>query len=317
MGNTAKSFTLMVVPDRAGTPKRYRIAKSWIYVGLTTFVMAFIGVGSATYHYTAVVGTAAEARALREENLGLRSELRLVEEKVAHFTTSLERVERMDAKLRMLTQVSDPERNLAIGPVSGGGKDPIDAQSPLLARGSAALPVGLDAIATDSDIELLHAKLENLAADARREEASLAELQEYFEDQKTLLAAMPSVWPARGWVTSGFGTRADPFTADRSMHKGLDVAAEAGTRVKAPADGTVVFAGTHGAYGNVVVIDHGFGMNTRYGHLSEIFVKVGDKLPRGQVFAAIGNTGRSTGPHLHYEVRVNGIPQDPRKFILD
>jgi murein DD-endopeptidase MepM/ murein hydrolase activator NlpD len=319
MGTKAKTFTVMVVPERAGTPKRYRIARAWIRAGIAVAIVFAGGLGVATYHYVTVVDTARQAAALREENLRLRADLRLVEEKVAHFTASLERVERMDAKLRMLTQVSDPERNLAIGPVSANeAQGAIDEQrSSPVDRSNPVLPLGVDALTTDTDIELLHTKLDNLAADARREEASLAELQEYFEDQKTLLAAMPSIWPTHGWVTSGFGTRADPFTGDRAMHKGLDIANEEGTKVHVTADGTVVFAGRHGAYGNVLVVDHGFGVNTRYGHLSEIFVKVGDRVHRGQTVAAIGNTGRSTGPHLHYEVRVNGIAQDPRKFILD
>ena len=90
-----------------------------------------------------------------------------------------------------------------------------------------------------------------------------------------------------------------------------------GQPVHAPSDGTVVFAGTEGGYGKVLVIDHGYGVKTRYGHLSEIFVKPGDRVLRGSKVAAVGNTGRSTGPHLHYEVRVNGIPENPRKFILE
>jgi len=271
--------------------------------------------GGAIWHYTRVIGEADSARSMRDENLRLRSELRLIEEKVSHFTASLERVERMDAKLRMLTQVSDPERNLAIGPLAAE-RVALDGSTPLLAESEPMAP-GLGELATDDDIELLHATLDNLGADGRREEASLSELHEYFEDQKTLLAAMPSVWPARGWVTSGFGSRSDPFTGERSMHKGLDIAAESGTKVMSPAEGTIVFAGAHGGYGNVLVIDHGFGVNSRFGHLSEITVKVGQQVKRGAEVGAIGNTGRSTGPHLHYEVRVNGIPQDPRKFILD
>jgi len=87
--------------------------------------------------------------------------------------------------------------------------------------------------------------------------------------------------------------------------------------VYSPSDGTVVFAGLEGGYGNVVVIDHGYGIKTRYGHLSRLMVKAGDHIKRGALIAAVGNTGRSTGPHLHYEVRVNGIPQNPRKFILE
>jgi murein DD-endopeptidase MepM/ murein hydrolase activator NlpD len=97
----------------------------------------------------------------------------------------------------------------------------------------------------------------------------------------------------------------------------MDIAAPHGKEVNAPSDGTVVFAGLEGGYGNVIVIDHGYGIKTRYGHLSKMLVKAGDRVKRGVPIAAVGNTGRSTGPHLHYEVRVNGIPQNPRKFILE
>jgi len=97
----------------------------------------------------------------------------------------------------------------------------------------------------------------------------------------------------------------------------MDIAAPQGKEVFAPSDGTVVFAGLEGGYGNVLVIDHGYGIKTRYGHLQKINVKAGDRVKRGAIVAHVGNTGRSTGPHLHYEVRVNGIPQNPRKFILE
>jgi murein DD-endopeptidase MepM/ murein hydrolase activator NlpD len=118
-------------------------------------------------------------------------------------------------------------------------------------------------------------------------------------------------------VTSDFGFRLDPFTAERKSHEGLDIANAAGTGVVAPADGVVVYAAAENGYGNVLVLDHGFGIKTRYGHLSKIEVRLGDRIKRGQLIASIGNTGRSTGPHLHYEVRVNGVPENPRKFILE
>ena len=121
----------------------------------------------------------------------------------------------------------------------------------------------------------------------------------------------------RGWVTSDFSVRLDPYTGERVMHEGLDVAAALGSKVRAPADGTVVFAGVEGGYGRVLVVDHGYGLKTRYGHLLKTDVKVGDKVHRGQAIAQVGNSGRSTGPHLHYEVRVNGVADNPRKFILE
>jgi murein DD-endopeptidase MepM/ murein hydrolase activator NlpD len=118
-------------------------------------------------------------------------------------------------------------------------------------------------------------------------------------------------------VTSDFGTRIDPYTAERKMHQGMDIATPHGQTVYTPSDGTVVFIGLEGGYGKVLVIDHGYGVKTRYGHLSEITVHLGDRVKRGDKVAQVGNTGRSTGPHLHYEVRVNGIPENPRKFILE
>ena len=159
--------------------------------------------------------------------------------------------------------------------------------------------------------------MDKLSADATSQEDTLKALTGYFDDRKAVLASAPSIWPVRGWVTSDFGTRLDPYTSERVMHAGLDIATTHGKEVVAPSDGTVVFAGLEGGYGNVLVIDHGYGIKTRYGHLASIRVKAGEKVKRGALIAGVGNTGRSTGPHLHYEVRVNGIAQNPRKFILD
>ncbi|AKU90274.1 Membrane protein related to metalloendopeptidase [Vulgatibacter incomptus] len=256
--------------------------------------MALSGIG---IHYAGLIDHAEDNRLLRDENAQLRSQLRLVQEKVAHIDETLDRVGRFDQKLRALTSLSDQERNLAIGP--------LDA------------PDAHDAEAIEDAHDDLGEKLEALVDEAAKSERSLAELQRYFEDQKSLLASTPSIWPARGWVTSDFGSRLDPYTAHRVVHKGLDIANRAGSAVIAPADGVVVYAGAESGYGKVVVLDHGFGVKTRFGHLSKIEAIVGQKVRRGQQIAAMGNTGRSTGPHLHYEVRVNGIPENPRKFILE
>ena len=225
----------------------------------------------------------------------------LVQEKVAHVQATLDRVERFDAKLRSaVTHLQDPERNLAIGPI-GAQENQGAAAPPAASENPAALPGRISALDNE----------------AHRQEASLRELSEYFEDQKSMLASTPSVWPTQGWVTSDFGARLDPYSADRSMHQGLDISTPHGQPVLTPSDGTVVFNGTEGGYGKVLVVDHGYGVKTRYGHLSETFVRLGERVARGQKIAAVGNTGRSTGPHLHYEVRVNGIPENPRKFILE
>lgn len=300
------SFTLIVVPDHHAEVKRYRIQKTFLYQlagGLGA--LALVGL-IGTFHYFLVAKDAAENRILREENLVLKTQLKSIRERVDHIGTTLDRVERFDQKLRSMTLLSDPQRNLAMGPTEAdpGQKVP-DASNPF------APP------ATAQDAPALASRLDKLSAEATRQEQSLHELQAYFQDQKSLLASVPSVWPARGWVTSDFGTRLDPYTADRVMHSGLDIAGPHGKEILSPADGTVVFSGLEGGYGNVLVIDHGYGIKTRYGHCAQLLVKAGDRVKRGQNVALLGNTGRSTGPHLHYEVRVNGVAENPRKFILE
>lgn len=293
-----RHFTVMIVPDRDSSTRRYRVSHrlvQGVLGGVLAVVVALVGAG---IHYASLFDRAQENRLLRDENAQLRGQLLHVREKVAHIDETLDRIQRFDQKLRALTSLSD-ERGLAIGPLEG--PDELDRSE----QGE------------EAPIDHLDDRLESLVEQAAKNERSLAELQRYFEDQKSLLASMPSIWPARGWVTSDFGNRLDPYTAKRVMHQGMDIANRHGAPVIAPADGVVVFAGSEGAYGKVLVLDHGFGIKTRFAHLSEFHVERGVNVKRGQRIGSIGNTGRSTGPHLHYEVRVNGISQNPRKFILE
>jgi murein DD-endopeptidase MepM/ murein hydrolase activator NlpD len=127
---------------------------------------------------------------------------------------------------------------------------------------------------------------------------------------------MPSLWPVAGNLTDGFGGRSDPFGGDTAeFHAGQDIAAEWGTPVVAAANGRVSFAGWQSGYGQVVIVDHGAGLTTRYGHLSEITVQAGDEINRGAALGRIGSTGRSTGPHLHYEVRIEDRPVNPLQYL--
>ena len=119
-----------------------------------------------------------------------------------------------------------------------------------------------------------------------------------------------------GWLSSSFGWRIDPFSGQKSFHEGLDFPSESGTPIVAAASGKVIFADVHPQYGKMVEVDHGNGLVTRYAHASRLFVKEGDFILRGQKIAAVGSTGRATGPHLHFEVRLNGVPQNPGRFLL-
>jgi murein DD-endopeptidase MepM/ murein hydrolase activator NlpD len=147
--------------------------------------------------------------------------------------------------------------------------------------------------------------------------ARSSRLEAFYQDQKVVLAATPSVWPVRGYLASSFGNRVDPFTGQPDFHPGIDIATPMGTKVQAPADGVVVSTGVKGSYGNAIVIDHGYGVVTRYGHLSGFNVRPGQRVRRGDVLGFVGQTGRATAPHLHYEVWVHDQNLNPIQYILD
>jgi len=126
---------------------------------------------------------------------------------------------------------------------------------------------------------------------------------------------VPTIWPVRGRVTEGFGQRSDPFSGEGVFHSGVDISVPFGTQVQAGGDGIVMQEGWDSGYGNAILVDHGYAMTTKYGHLSKIFVVVGQEVKRGQVIGAVGMTGRTTGPHLHYEVIVNDTPVNPMKYL--
>lgn len=143
----------------------------------------------------------------------------------------------------------------------------------------------------------------------------LRELQDYYTTKEILTAATPSLMPAKGYPSDRYGYRIDPFTKNRSFHPGIDITAPKGTKVVAAADGLVVYAGRKLNYGKVITIEHKFGMSTRYGHLDRFNVKAGQRVKKGDIIGYVGTTGRSTGSHLHYEVRLGNQPLNPQRFF--
>ncbi|MBJ95681.1 MAG: peptidase M23 [Rickettsiales bacterium] len=250
------------------------------------------------------------------ENLVLRARLQGLERRQTELDKVLERVMAHDAKLRRMTGEDAGARALGIGPLSE-----LELAAAERDGRSVTLPgeqVGLDGGQSDELAVLLdelELRGEQLSKRLLREEESLQEVRGYLEDRSSLQRANPSIWPVRGWLTSGYGWRRNPVLRTRQLHTGLDIAAPRGTPVMAPADGHVVFAGYHSAFGNMVVIDHGYGITTKYAHTSHILVEVGDRVFRGDMIAKVGNTGRSTGPHLHYEVHRDGRPLNPMRFL--
>ncbi|MEW5995785.1 MAG: M23 family metallopeptidase, partial [Candidatus Zixiibacteriota bacterium] len=178
-----------------------------------------------------------------------------------------------------------------------------------------------DALATSSETEqvavVTEAEVDRLLKLSEFELEKFAEVEELLLEVKERLAHTPSIWPTRGWLSRGYGNKYDPFTGMKQMHHGIDIANHRGTPVVATSDGRVKSVGRNGGLGKMIVIDHGYGFKTRYGHLSEIRVKRGQRVKRGEVIGLMGSTGYSTGPHLHYEVLRNGRPLNPMKYILN
>lgn len=159
--------------------------------------------------------------------------------------------------------------------------------------------------------------LPQLQTRAARIAGVLDAVEDRLEQRMRWISSTPAITPVKGILTSNFGYRADPLTHGRGNHQGIDIAANYGQPVRASGDGIVLEAGEQGGYGKAVFLAHGFGLTTRYGHLSSIAVRPGQRIKRGDLIGKVGSTGRSTGPHLHYEVRVDGEPINPIAYMLD
>ncbi len=196
-----------------------------------------------------------------------------------------------------------------------GDMSSLSTHTPVNKAPSASPP---ESYASARDFAALPDDLDDLEHHIARLQGTLGETIEYYHDAAQLLANTPSIRPTRSpWLSSSFGKRIDPIYGYWVMHKGLDMPGHIGMEVVAPADGVIIWTGWRGGYGQTVVIDHGYGLQTHFAHLSAYLVEPGNHVRRGDPVARMGSTGKSTGPHLHYEVRRLGQPMDPRRFILD
>jgi murein DD-endopeptidase MepM/ murein hydrolase activator NlpD len=287
-------YTLIVVPHAKARFRKFQVS--------VRFAKWFGGVGAALallllgilIHYTWISVEVVELRRMKSENVALSTKAHAYEENAAKLQAKLLNLQNMVMKLGVMAGLEKTLPDPALGGV--GGLSAFETQPPSV---DAALYM-----------KAMEKTTEELTARSSR-------LEEFYQDQKVLLASTPSVWPVRGYLASGFGNRTDPFTGQPDFHPGLDISTPSGAKVQAPADGVVVSTGLKGSYGNAIVIDHGYGVVTRYGHLSAFNVKPGQRVRRGDVIGFVGQTGRATAPHLHYEVWVRDQNQNPIQYILD
>ena len=293
----------MYVPGRTGQIKRMHFARVWIRRGIAAACAAFLALTGLFVDYARVRYQLAELDYLRDQTREQALQLDEYTDQMQQISESLKRVSSFDRRLRVITNL-DPADPLPLPGIGGVEGDLVDVDQ-------------LTGLTRDRRHRRIMEGLGNLSEAAGAEAESLAALIAHLEDQTARLRATPSISPTKGWITSGFGQRTSPFTANREFHRGLDIAGRPGTPVYAPADGVVRFAGHRRALGNSVNLRHGSGISTIYGHMNEITVKPGQKVARGDQIGTLGSSGRSTGPHLHYQVQVNGSPVDPRNYILD
>lgn len=303
-------YTVVIFPGETIKPRKFQISKLLVHTVLIAFLVVFAGIASSSYFFTKnyirLLGDTVELTELRRETKLQKIQVEKFSQQVKNFENSMSRLARFENKLRIITASENSPKSLDKNWGVGG---PYGLTSHSFVT-SLEKEVG-------AMVERLSIDLDLLTNQAKAQSISFQELEEEFKSQRSFLSATPSIWPVRGWVTSGFGYRKSPFTGLREKHEGLDIAVRQGSPIRAPADGVVILAGKEYGYGNMIELDHGYGYVTRYGHNSKHLVKVGDKIRRGQTIALTGNTGRSTGPHVHYEILRNGIPVDPRNFILE
>ena len=305
-----EDYSIVFFPGATASPKRFQVSKRWFRVGGYSALVILLGVVSTLIYFSQryyyLASDEVELTELRRESKIRKIQAEKIALQVKNFESDMARLGRFEEKLRVITALEDSPQSSAKKLGVGGSYG--------LSPGSLETSLAYEAKALANK---LSSNLKHLTTQAKIKTISFQELDHFFKNQKSFLQATPSIWPTKGWVTSGFGHRTSPFTGLRERHEGWDIGARSGSAIRSTADGLVAVAGREYGYGKMIEIDHGYGVVTRYGHNSKNLVKVGNRVKRGQIIALVGNTGRSTGPHLHYEVLLNGVPTNPKNYILE
>ena len=295
-------FTLMIIPRRKSAVKKISLSSALVRGLFIGSIFAVLLTLYMVYDYASITRDKAELARLRAQTKEQSQQIYDLALRIDEFADRMEDLKQFDKKVRILANYQTRrDKKLPLG-IGGSSSENVSIKD-LLNQNQEKLIAGMrDGIAKLND-------------DASIREKSFTELMNFLREQKSFLAATPSTWPVKGWITSEFGTRESPFSSGSEFHKGLDIATRMGKEVRVTADGFVVEATYHTDEGNIVKIDHGHGISTGYAHLSKVAVKHGVRVKRGDLIGYVGDTGRSTGSHLHYAVYINKIPVNPRKYL--
>lgn len=302
----SKRYTIVLADRQTGAVRRFTIRLRPVAAALG-FVLAAPVVAGLALRLTAV----AEVEHLRTANTTLSQENSSYREATGTLATQIESLQSAISELGIRARL-DPESARAMEKLPANIRNQA-AGGTTVAGATAMLTADMGASAfsfssAERTFGLLTSVLTGL-------ESHLNIVRRTVEKREALMNATPSIWPIHGWLSASFGMRPDPFTGQRDFHPGLDISADKGTPILATADGVVDSAAPSGDYGNLVVVNHGYGLVTRYGHLSKFAVWTGKQVQRGEVLGYVGATGRATGPHLHYEILANGKLMNPMQLL--
>ena len=294
----AKSFyTFIVIPHASTRLHKWKLPVLSLYflalIGIVSFFVA-VGLG---FSYAKMAFKAADYDKLQTENTDLKIQKQNLEVATRKLGEKISNLESTSQKIQTLIENDSATKSGKLnGPAVGGSK--VDYTTAELLRSSNL----------QERVDLLKDRTADM-------ESHLSLLEQVAQQRANVLLHTPSIWPIKGAITSHYGNRADPFNGEAELHLGLDISALYNAQIHAPAEGVVIYSERKAAYGNLLIIDHGNGLTTRYGHLSRSLVTIGQRVKRGDVIALVGTTGRSTAPHLHYEVRKNDRPVNPRTYL--
>lgn len=307
----ARHYTVLFIDDKGNPVRETLVSKRTLQLFLAILLVVAGVIGTGSYHYTRLHQAVADKQELvlslarqKAEIEGQRTQIQSFANEINELKKSLLTLNEFEQKIRIMANLEHKADQASLFSVGGSMPEDLDPK----------MPLNQD---HDRFIRNMHSNIDQVQQASTMQVDSFSNLLESLKDKRNLLAATPSLRPTNGWISSGFGYRISPFTGHKEFHQGLDIATKEGSPIIAPADGVVIKSGPKWLMGNMIAIDHGFGMVTEYGHCKELLKKKGDKVKRGDVIGVVGNTGRSTGPHVHYMVRLNGVPVNPEKYILD
>jgi murein DD-endopeptidase MepM/ murein hydrolase activator NlpD len=301
---SSRKITIFVVPDGTNKVKQFRIPKFFPSFFVLLFIFCSAYLFSIIQDYYTMKTRLPRLSELQKENAQQKRQCTYLAQRINQITKRMVELDEFDRKLKIMVNLKTSDDNSQFKGV--GGSDPILLD-----------PKHTMAKTHSELVRSMHRALDNLDHEIALGKEDKAGLYKFLENQKMLLASTPSIRPAKGWMSSGFGYRISPFTGQKEFHRGIDLATRMGAPIVTPANGMVLSIIWDHGYGKILTIKHGYGVITKYAHLKKALVRKGQYVKRGETIALVGNSGRSTGPHLHYEVHLNKVAVNPLRYILD